>query len=163
MDCQQLETCVKKGLVAAEWPGRLEYIMKNPTIILDGAHNLEAAKNLGKYLKNNIKKSALTIIIGILDDKPYEAMLKHIIENPKRIIFTKADIERSLAPSVLKECAMKFTDAEMITINRVADAVDFAIENSSESDVICVAGSSIAIQPDPNAAFGTSHAPHETV
>ncbi len=141
MDCQQLETCVKKGLVAAEWPGRLEYIMKNPTIILDGAHNLEAAKNLGKYLKNNIKKSALTIIIGILDDKPYEAMLKHIIENPKRIIFTKADIERSLAPSVLKECAMKFTDAEMITINRVADAVDFAIENSSKSDVICVAGS----------------------
>ncbi len=138
----QMETNVRKGLLTTTWPGRLEYIMENPIVILDGAHNLDAAENLGRYLREELKGAKLTMIIGILDDKPYKAMLKHIIADAGRIIFTKADIERSLEPEVLKEYAVKITKAEINIIDTVAGAVDYAISNSSDSDqVICVAGS----------------------
>ncbi len=141
-DSQQMEINVRKGLLTATWPGRLEYIIENPIVILDGAHNLDAAKNLGRYLRKELKGANLTMVIGILDDKPYKAMLKHIIADAGRIIFTKADIERSLEPEVLREYAMKITKAEIKIIDTVAGAVDEAISNSSGSDqIICVAGS----------------------
>lgn len=140
-DVHTLEAAVRKGLATTKWPGRLEYIMENPVVILDGAHNLDAAENLGRYLKKKVNGRRLTMVIGILDDKPYKSMLEYIIPCADRIIFTKADIERSLEPLVLKEYAMKITHAETDIINTVAGAVDHALESASKSDVICIAGS----------------------
>ena len=140
-DPAQMEKNVRKGLMDTTWPGRLEYIMENPVVILDGAHNLDAAENLGRYLKEKVKCRQLTMVIGILDDKPCEAMLRYLTASADRIIFTKAAIDRSLEPVVLKEYAMKITKAEINIIDDVAEAVDFAVNNSSEKDVVCVAGS----------------------
>ncbi len=137
----QLEENIRKGLLKTKWPGRLEYIMENPLVIIDGAHNLHAAENLGEYLKNEIGNRRLTMVIGILDDKPYVDMLQYIIPCAEKIIFTKADIERSLDPVVLKKSAEDITNAEMNIIDNVAEAVDAAILGSSNSDAVCIAGS----------------------
>ncbi len=140
-DSAQMEKIVRKGLIETTWPGRLEYIMEKPVVILDGAHNLDAAENLGRYLKEKVKCRHLTMVIGILDDKPCESMLKFLTASADRIVFTKAAIDRSLEPVVLKEYAMKITKAEIIIIDDVAEAVDFAVKNSSDRDAVCVAGS----------------------
>ncbi len=140
-DFAQMEKNVRKGLMETTWPGRLEYIMENPVVILDGAHNLDAAENLGRYLKEKVKCRHLTMVIGILDDKPCEPMLRFLTAEADRIIFTKAAIERSLEPAVLKEYAMRITKAEISIIDDVAEAVDFAVKNSSDRDAVCVAGS----------------------
>ncbi len=137
----QMEKNVRKGLMDTTWPGRLEYIMENPVVILDGAHNLDAAENLGRYLEEKVKCRRLTMVIGILNDKPFDSMLRFLTASADRIIFTKADIDRSLEPVVLKEYAEKITKADIIIVDDVAKAVDFAIKNSSESDAVCVAGS----------------------
>ncbi|WP_299978779.1 folylpolyglutamate synthase/dihydrofolate synthase family protein [Desulfobacula sp.] len=135
------ETLVKEGLALARWPGRLEHVMEKPLVILDGAHNLQAAKVLGKHLSSTLKDRKLTLVIGILDDKPYEKMLKSLVPCAQNIIITKAKIDRSLEPSVLKEAAQRFTQSPVTIIEDVKEAVTHAIDTSKAEDAICIAGS----------------------
>jgi len=60
------EPLVQQGLSIARWPGRLEHVRQNPLVIIDGAHNLMAAKVLGKHLSSTLKDKRLTLVIGIL-------------------------------------------------------------------------------------------------
>ena len=135
------ETLVQEGLLLAKWPGRLEYVRQNPLVIIDGAHNLMAARMLSKYLSSTLKNRRLTLVIGILDDKPYEKMLKSLVPCAQHIIITKAKINRSLDPSILKETAQKFTTCPITIIEDVKEAVTHAIDTSNAEDVICIAGS----------------------
>jgi dihydrofolate synthase/folylpolyglutamate synthase len=135
------ETLVKKGLSIAKWPGRLEHVKKKPLVILDGAHNLEAAKVLGKYLSSTLKNKNLTLVLGILDDKPYEKMLKALVPCARTIIITKAKIDRSLEPSVLQQTARQFTQHPVIIIEDVKEAVAHALDISRDEDAVCIAGS----------------------
>lgn len=135
------DALVKQGLGAARWPGRLEHVMDSPLVILDGAHNLHAAKVLGKYLASSLKDRKLTLVLGILDDKPYEKMLECLVPCAKNIIITKAKINRSLDPSVLKQAVEKLSQCPVTIIEDVKQAVGHAIDTSSDQDAVCVAGS----------------------
>ncbi len=135
------EETVKNGMIETAWPGRLETILEKPLVILDGAHNLHAAQNLGSYLNREFSSRNLTLVLGILDDKPHEEMLGHFAASARRIIVTKAATSRSLDPEVLKESVQKVSNAETIIIDQVDKAVSHAVKTSSDSDVICIAGS----------------------
>lgn len=135
------ETLVQDGLSIAKWPGRLEHVSQNPLVILDGAHNLAAAKVLGKYLSSTMKNRRLTLVLGILDDKPYEKMLKSLVPCAQHIIVTKAKINRSIEPSILKEAAKQFSQCPVTIIEDVKEAVAHAIDTSKDEDAICIAGS----------------------
>ncbi|MFA5906323.1 MAG: folylpolyglutamate synthase/dihydrofolate synthase family protein [Desulfobacula sp.] len=135
------ETLVKEGLSQARWPGRLEHVRENPLVILDGAHNLHAVKVLGKYLSSFLKGRTLTLVLGILDDKPHEKMLEHLVPLAGRVIITKAKINRSLDSAVLKAEAERLAQGPVIIIEDVKQAVTHAIKTSKKADVICVAGS----------------------
>lgn len=135
------ETLVQEGLLLAKWPGRLEHVRQNPLVILDGAHNLMAARILGKHLSSTLKNRKLTLVIGILDDKPYEDMLKSLVPCAQQIIITKAKINRSLDPAILKTAAQRFTRCPVTIIEDVKAAVTHAIDTSNAEDAICIAGS----------------------
>ncbi|MBU0972457.1 MAG: bifunctional folylpolyglutamate synthase/dihydrofolate synthase [Proteobacteria bacterium] len=132
---------VNEGLSAAKWPGRLEVVMEKPLVILDGAHNLKAAQILGKYLSDTLADRHLTLVVGILDDKPYEKMLKHLVPCADRIIITKAKIDRSLETRILETAVKKITRKKIEIIEDVQSAVTHAISTCSDNDAICIAGS----------------------
>ncbi len=136
------EDTIRKGLAATIWSGRLEYIMQKPLVLIDGAHNLDAAENLGKYLKK-YHSSNRTMIIGILKDKPYKEMLQYMLPDANRIIFTRPKIDRSLDPECLKDFAINRMNvsAKIDIIENVEDAVEYAIKSTSEKNCICIAGS----------------------
>jgi dihydrofolate synthase / folylpolyglutamate synthase len=131
----------KKGLAMARWPGRLEIIRQKPLVILDGAHNLKAAQVLGKYLSTALAGKKLTLVIGILDDKPYEAMLKYLLPAAHRVILTRAKIDRSLSPDLLQAAAKKIFTGSIQVVEDVPEAVNLAISTSSDEDAVCIAGS----------------------
>jgi dihydrofolate synthase / folylpolyglutamate synthase len=132
---------IKHGLATAKWPGRLEIISQTPLVILDGAHNLKAAQLLGKYLSQTLSGRNLTLVVGILDDKPYQEMLKHLVPYAQRIILTRAKIDRSLGTGVLKKAVKKLTRKKIEVIEDVQTAVTHAIATCSDNDAVCIAGS----------------------
>ncbi|MDT8380313.1 MAG: folylpolyglutamate synthase/dihydrofolate synthase family protein [Desulfotignum sp.] len=132
---------VRLGLAGTRWPGRLEVIQQNPLVILDGAHNLKASQVLARYLSTTLAGRKLTLVIGILDDKPYEAMLRHLLPVACRVIITRAKIDRSLPTQVLAAAAKKIFKGPVQVIETVSEAVSHAISSSSEKDAVCIAGS----------------------
>jgi len=133
------ENC-RQGLLNLSWPGRLEIISESPRIILDGAHNLVAAKILAAFLAQETDQRPITMVIGILDDKPYKAMLAALIPVTQKVIFTRPKIDRGLPPETLLAEARQY-GKEMMLLEDVQQAVQQAVNQAAPNDVICVAGS----------------------
>jgi len=130
----------RQGLMNVSWPGRLEIVSESPRIILDGAHNLVAAKNLATFLATETDQRPITMVIGILDDKPYKAMLAALIPVTQKVIFTRPKIDRGLPPETLLAEARQY-GKEMMLLEDVQQAVQQAVNQAAPNDVICVAGS----------------------
>ena len=135
------DVTILKGIFNTRWPGRLEAVMENPLVVIDGAHNLAAAVNLARYLKDNLSKNPLTLVLGILDDKDFISMLQHFVPLAHRIIFTRADNTRSIDPQILAQTARTIFTGEIEIIDKVGDAVAYAISTTPPRDSICIAGS----------------------
>mmetsp|Transcript_5328 Transcript_5328/g.3068 ORF Transcript_5328/g.3068 Transcript_5328/m.3068 type:complete len:435 (+) Transcript_5328:2354-3658(+) len=137
--------CIKEGLEKNIWRGRLEVVSKSPFIIIDGAHNLAASKNLANFLVKNEETvgKKITLIIGILDDKPYKAMLKALIPVCSRTILTQPASDRSLpVEKLLPEAKKNAKNNKTVEITQSVDkAVKLAIDTSKKDEVICIAGS----------------------
>jgi dihydrofolate synthase/folylpolyglutamate synthase len=131
---------IREGLSKNHWPGRLEIVSNNPFIILDGAHNLAAARNLAKFLSTNLAGKAITLVVGILDDKPYKAMLKSLLTPVHRVILTRAKIDRALEPERLYDVAQNL-NADAVIIPDVEQAIKKAVETTPRHGAICIAGS----------------------
>lgn len=131
---------IKKGLIANHWPGRLETVSTDPLVILDGAHNQAAARNLAEFLSSNLAGFNLTLVIGILDDKPFKVMLQSLLPLAARVVLTRAKIDRALDPAKLAEVAREL-GVKNTVVPDVAQAVKHAIDTSAPDDAICIAGS----------------------
>jgi dihydrofolate synthase/folylpolyglutamate synthase len=134
------DEAVYRGLAENRWPGRLEKIADHPLILLDGAHNLAAARALADYMETELAGRHITLVCGILDDKPYEKIMAHLCRRASRVILTRARIERALPPETLAPAARRFI-ADIETVSGVAEAVARAVATSDPEDVVVVAGS----------------------
>jgi len=134
------EAHVRKGLQKVHWPGRLEFVGKAPLILLDGAHNLAAARNLARFLRDNLAKRPITLVAGILDDKPYRAMLHPLMQQCRRVIVTRPVIDRALDPGVLYDVAKEVV-RNVKQFPTVDEAVAHAVKTAKRNEVICIAGS----------------------
>jgi len=131
---------IKKGIAGNRWPGRLEIVSRSPFILLDGAHNLMAARNLARFLLDHLSDKKITLVIGILDDKPYHAILRSLIPLCSKVILTRAKIDRAIPPETLYPIAKEIGSCVHI-IPEVGDALNCAIKTASLNDAVCVAGS----------------------
>ncbi|MBC2714313.1 MAG: bifunctional folylpolyglutamate synthase/dihydrofolate synthase [Desulfobacteraceae bacterium] len=135
---------IKKSLETYSWPGRLEIIPASPEvipeIIIDGAHNLMAARKLARFLKQEYTHKKITLVIGILDDKPYESIMQSLLPNFTRVILTEPDIDRSLSPEKLMPLTQSIV-SDTIIVKDVTSAVTHAIETTPPDSAICIAGS----------------------
>ncbi|MFC1885503.1 bifunctional folylpolyglutamate synthase/dihydrofolate synthase [Thermodesulfobacteriota bacterium] len=148
---------ISNGLLRNNWPGRLEIFSTSPVILLDGAHNLAAARNLARFLSENLKDRNITLVAGILDDKPYTAMLRYLLPLCSRAILTRAKIDRALPPDRLYDEA-KTSLSDIQISPDVCSALKTAVETTTPEDVICIAGSLYVVGEakealDKNASF----------
>ncbi|MFH2046897.1 MAG: folylpolyglutamate synthase/dihydrofolate synthase family protein [Pseudomonadota bacterium] len=134
------EKHIRAGLKQTIWPGRLEIISSSPCVILDGAHNIGAAQALNKFLSKEYKGRNITVITGMLDDKPYKSILKSILSVANRVILTKPQIDRALEPETLLAVSKNYVK-DIKIISEVKNAINYAITTALPEDVICITGS----------------------
>ncbi len=132
---------INEGFKRNNWPGRLEVACESPYIILDGAHNIQACRNLAVFLRmEKAKKKRIVLVVGILDDKPYKAMLGCLLPECDHVIVTRPVIDRALSPETLAGEACGYL-AGVEIFPDVARAVKHAVETAGENDLICIGGS----------------------
>ncbi|MDL2310340.1 bifunctional folylpolyglutamate synthase/dihydrofolate synthase, partial [Peptostreptococcaceae bacterium OttesenSCG-928-C18] len=131
---------IRKGIRNSALPGRLELISSNPKIILDGAHNDDAVDYLVNFFKNKKYKN-LRIVIGVLKDKSHKNIFRKISKLSASFYLTEVPFEgREMTVDDMSEELKEFT-SDVRTYRNPKDALNKAIKNYEEDDIILVTGS----------------------
>lgn len=72
-------TQIRKGLSQTVWPGRMEKISQEPTVIIDGAHNPEGVAMLKQNVAQLFPTDRLVFVVGMMKDKAYMDMIEMIL------------------------------------------------------------------------------------
>ncbi|MGQ7380995.1 bifunctional folylpolyglutamate synthase/dihydrofolate synthase [Streptococcus suis] len=65
---------IQQALAQTSWPGRLELVAQEPTIYLDGAHNVPAIERLIEFIQE--QEEPVTILFSALRRKDFQEMLE---------------------------------------------------------------------------------------
>lgn len=137
---QVTEEHIRDGLTKAYWPGRFETICRDPYIIVDGAHNEDAARKLQETIENCFTNRPITYIIGVLADKEHEKMLKILLPFARKVYTVTPDSPRALAGEKLCTEAKRF-HPDVQNEDRIALAIEHAVSGAIEHEVILIFGS----------------------
>ncbi|HFI0172325.1 TPA: folylpolyglutamate synthase/dihydrofolate synthase family protein [Streptococcus suis] len=69
---------IQQALAQTSWPGRLELVAQEPTIYLDGAHNVPAIERLIEFIQE--QEEPVTILFSALRRKDFQEMLELLDE-----------------------------------------------------------------------------------
>jgi len=132
---------VRNGLNSVSWPGRLEYISRNPWIILDGAHNPDAAEKLSEYLKTKHKNKKICVIVGMMKDKDIAGSLLPIAGVSSRVIVTESKSPRAEKAEVLGNFFKKHFGITPHVIPDLPAAINYALSSGRSDELVCITGS----------------------
>lgn len=118
--------------------GRWQIVSQKPLIILESAHNVAGIEAVRKQL-SGLEVGQVTIVFGTVSDKDVVPVLK-LLPKKARYIWTKADIPRAMDEVELSEKAA-FIGLAGMTSPTVKDALQLALDHTSEDDLILVTGS----------------------
>ncbi len=134
---------IAEGLKNVRWPGRFQIVRSRPTIVVDGAHNPQAARELKLAIEDFLSRRQQgdrILVIGASSDKDYQGLADELAPLFERVITTNSRHPRALAREIL---AAEF--ARHGCIVEMADSVPEALRRSTEmakSDgFVCATGS----------------------
>ncbi len=99
------ERAIGAAAATVEVPGRLQVVSEHPLIVLDGAHNPDAAGALVASLPDIVGGRALGLVMGVLEDKDAASMLAALLPLCERAWFTAPPSPRALSPAALQSLA----------------------------------------------------------
>src|SRR5690606_41318076 len=82
------EAAVREGLRNVRWPGRMEVLPGRPAVILDGAHNAEAAAVLAEALRAVFPSRRPVFVFAALREKPVDRMLEQLLPLGRAVVLT---------------------------------------------------------------------------
>ena len=131
---------IREGLKKADWPGRMQVIRENPTILLDGAHNTGAVRALARSIQSDFSYDQVILVIGIMADKDIAGVLREIVPISDRVLYTRPVYSRAADPHVLMEKAGSLnTPGEVVPF--LTEAILKAEKMASPRDLIVICGS----------------------
>lgn len=123
-------------LKSIQLPGRFQ-IIREHNLVLDGAHNPQAAEELKKLINHNFWNKKVVYIIGMLD-KDYKSFIKNLIPVNSTVICTEPNSIRATKKELIAKC-IENNNSKAITSNNLKNAIKLA--KSIDHDVIIITGS----------------------
>lgn len=132
------QSAVKRGLEDVKCAARLEVISKNPTIIIDGAHNADKVRALYDYIK--VYEGKIVSVCGLLKDKDFETEAKLMAPLCRKIITVTPDNPRSMSAEEFGGVCRKYcNDVEIAS--SVSEGAKLAFESLQKDDILLCWGS----------------------
>jgi dihydrofolate synthase/folylpolyglutamate synthase len=131
---------IRRSLASITIPCRMEIIRKNPTVILDGAHNVTKMQSVTDAIRDLTHRRVYLIIALTKKRNPAE-VFKNITRLADHVIVTyfQSSEQRCAAPlDVVKKIQTKHR-AEILL--DAAQALDRALALAGQKDIIIVTGS----------------------
>ena len=123
---------VLAGFANVQSPGRCEVLHRDPTVIIDAAHNPHGAKALTETIQNEFTFDEVIGIFAAMADKDIEGALVELEKVMDSIIVTKNSSSRSAAVADVEVLATKIFGSDRVFS---ADSLDVAIEKAIKDSV----------------------------
>ena len=123
------EDLVTTAFANVSSPGRLEILHRDPTVIVDAAHNPHGAKALAETIRSEFDFESDFCVLGILGDKDVKGFLKALEPVVDRLVVTKSDSPRALPVADLFAQAVEiFGHDRVFKEDDLASAITYAME-----------------------------------
>ncbi|MCK4585528.1 bifunctional folylpolyglutamate synthase/dihydrofolate synthase [candidate division WOR-3 bacterium] len=128
---------VQKGLQKCVWDGRFDVVEKNPLIVLDGAHNPSAMREMVNSLVEIYPHKKIVVIFSCLSSKDKKAMALILERVADKIILTRINSERRAELSDLRKVFRK----KVFITDTIISAVKLSRNLSDNDTLILITGS----------------------
>jgi dihydrofolate synthase/folylpolyglutamate synthase len=134
------EVAIRSGLRNVSWAGRMEVILTNPTVIIDGAHNREGIDALIEELRQVRGGRRIRMLFAVMEDKDWRFMLENLAGVVDEIVFTRvSQLERSADPVQLQQESAGKLQSRVIPDPRTA--VETLVRSAAPNELIVITGS----------------------
>ncbi len=131
---------VQQALLGAVWPGRLEQVQDSPPVVLDCAHNPDAARTLADYLSTGPHPGPLWLVLGVLQDKDFDGVVAPLAPLASRLVLTAPACDRQGKLAEQQQIASQYGPVQVA--NTVAEALALALDGArTDHGWVVVAGS----------------------
>jgi len=123
---------VLAGFANVRSPGRCEVLHRDPTVIIDAAHNPHGAKALTDTIQNEFTFDEVIGVFAAMGDKDIEGALVELEKVMDSIIVTKNSSTRSAAVADVEVLATKIFGSDRVFS---ADTLEAAIEKAIKDSI----------------------------
>ncbi|BCW97108.1 MAG: folylpolyglutamate synthase/dihydrofolate synthase family protein [Fimbriimonadales bacterium] len=142
------DTAIEQGIHEARLPGRLQMVAESPRVVLDGAHNPDAAAVLAQSLPRLFKYQRLILVLGMLTPHEPADTLRHLLPLADAVVFTPIEHPRSHKAETLLESAQAWMASKptraprtLLVAARPQEAFQRAISLADADDLVLITGS----------------------
>jgi dihydrofolate synthase/folylpolyglutamate synthase len=128
---EETERALRAGLASTRLRGRIEFLKKEPPVIIDVAHNAEAAAALAGFAGKHLAGRRVILVVGIMADKDIRAVLGALRPVSDEIILTAPAYARAESPRRLADLAEAEGFTDIVIAATVTDAVEKAVERQT--------------------------------
>ncbi len=127
-------------------PARLQIVKRNPTILIDAAHNISGVQNTLEAINETFKFDNKILIIGFMKDKDIDQMLELLKGYAQDVILTQANSTRAINTEELSRKVISISNFSQNVKSYVnsKEALDAALEiakSKNSSTGVIVLGS----------------------
>lgn len=135
----------KRGLATVNWGGRFETIkLGDKTLIVDGAHNPEAARALAETWKSSpLSKRPARWILGIMKDKDTAGVLKPLALFLKDVVVVRPPSPRALDPLDFAVHLRRAAPKARITVERDPAMAIHTWKNDEKAPKVAICAGSL--------------------
>ena len=134
------EVAIRSGLQNVSWPARMEVILTDPTVIIDGAHNREGIDVLIDELRKLRGGRRIRMLFAVMEDKDWRLMLNSLAGVVDEIVLTRvSQLERSADPLQLQQEVAGKLQSQVIPDPRLA--VETLVQSAAPDELIVITGS----------------------
>jgi dihydrofolate synthase/folylpolyglutamate synthase len=142
------DEAIERGVREAHLPGRLQVVAELPRVVLDGAHNPDAAAVLANALPRLFKYRRLILVFGMLTPHEPQDTLKHLLPLTDVVVFTRIASPRAHNAQTLLQSAQQWLEANprrimptLLATDTPQQAFEQAKAIADVDDLILVTGS----------------------
>lgn len=131
---------IEEGIRTTCWPGRMEIICDHPLVVLDGAHNPAAAREIAGAVRTLWPERPLRLVYASMRDKSIGEISKVLFPLAIEVYLTQPEQDRAAAPEEILAVA-RYCPSKIVIEPDPVRALERACRESSAEDVILLAGS----------------------
>ena len=132
---------VREGLLHTAWRGRFTTLRRDPTVIIDGAHNPAAALELKESLERYFPGKTLYFVMGMFKDKDYAQVIDLTAPLARHIITVETPGNPRAMPARELAEAVGKVNPSVEWADSVAHGIEKALAMAGKEDAVIVFGS----------------------